>query len=103
MWVRGGQLLAAVYNRNINAYGVESDKAEIDFMRSKGFSVLDAFVEPDVNNVALEELLARADVVFFMMVLEHVKSPAEVMDYFYDKMKLGAVFVLKVPRHPSVA
>lgn len=104
MWVRGGgQLLAAVYNRNINAYGVESDKAEIDFMRIKGFSVLDAFVEPDVNNVALEELLARADVVSFMMVLEHVKSPAEVMDYFYDKMKPGAVFVLEVPRHPSVA
>ena len=99
----GGQILAAVQKKNIMAYGVESDQAEIEFMRSKGFSVLDAYVDPQEKNEALEELLAKADVVSFMMVLEHVKSPADVVDYFYRFMKPGAVFVLEVPRHPSVA
>lgn len=82
----GGQLLVAVQSRNIKAYGVESDKSEIDFMRSKGISVLEAFVDPYATNEPLEELLGGADVVSFMMVLEHVKSPAAVVDYFYNKM-----------------
>lgn len=99
----GGQLLAAIQSRKIKAYGVESDKAEIEFMRGKGFSVLEAFIEPNSKNKGIEELLTNADVVSLMMVLEHVEKPAEIMDYLYKTMQSGTVFVLEVPRHPSVA
>ena len=99
----GGQLLAAAKSRDLKTYAVESDIGEIKFMREKGFNVLDAYVDPDVKNDELDAVVGKSDIVSFMMVLEHVKEPARVVDYFYRTMKSGSVFVIDVPRHPSVA
>lgn len=100
----GGEILYAISKyTTIDCLGVEADQNERVFAEAKGIRVMDAFL--DVNNVdeELAQQLRTKDIVSIFNVLEHMVEPAKVVDYLGKIMKKGSVFVIEVPRHPSVA
>lgn len=99
----GGHLLSYLKKLNIQGYGIESDVRQYEFSKNKGLNVINDFIDVDHDRSEINSLLSNVDVVSMFMVLEHMEHPGEIIDYLYKNMKNGAVLVIEVPRHPSVA
>ena len=87
---------------DIDAIGLETDKAEVSFARSIGISVYDKFIDTENEDKEITDLISNQDVVSFFNVLEHVEKPVEYIDYLYRSMKSSAWLVFEVPKHPSL-
>lgn len=99
----GGHLLSHLKRIGIQGYGIESDIRQYKFSKQKNLFVLNDFIDVEKNKPEINKLLNEVDVVSMFMVLEHIDCPEEMINYLYNHMKLGAVLVIEVPRHPSVA
>jgi len=99
----GGHLLSYLNSKGINGIGIESDVRQYEFSKSRGYNVINAFIDVENKNQAINNLINEMDVVSLFMVLEHMEYPDKMINYLYEQMKPGAVLVIEVPRHPSVA
>lgn len=99
----GGQLLSYVKSLGIEECGIESDANQYQYSLDKGLKVENIFIDPDEDNTAAEEMVASADVVSLITVLEHMEKPDGFINYLKKTMKHASVIVIEVPRHPSVS
>lgn len=100
----GGEILNWLTNNSdIRAEGIESDERECRFVRSKGLSVENCYIDLKCENSQISRIINRNDVISFFNVLEHMEDPQGFIDYICDNMHDDAVMVFEVPRYPSVA
>lgn len=99
----GGHLLSYLNKIGIQGYGIESDIRQYKFSKEKNLSVINDFIDVDHNKPEINQLINSVDAVSMFMVLEHIEYPNETINYLYRNMKPGAVLIIEVPRHPSVA
>ena len=83
--------------------GIEADPSEIQFAQSKGLKVVEGFINPDEPEPELIKIIANADVVSMINVLEHIERPDKMIAFYAMHMKKGAYLVIEVPRHPSLS
>ncbi|MFA5149996.1 MAG: methyltransferase domain-containing protein [Candidatus Omnitrophota bacterium] len=94
-----GELLIAAREAGWQVKGVEADPVEISFARKKGLKVCCGYVTG--GNVA--GYLRGARIVSFINVLEHIKSPVDVLKRAVKGLKLRSYLVIELPRHPSLS
>ena len=100
----GGEILSFLKaNTEIKGMGIESDPKELAFARTLNLDIYDGFIDVENENLEISQLLHQHDVVSMINVLEHVEDPAKLVDYLCNQMHDDALFVVEVPRHPSVA
>lgn len=93
-----GEVLHAVRNSGIRAFGIESDCEECRFARSKGLIVSNEYLSDENSS----ELLKEAQIVSFFNVLEHIALPRRLIDLVSKEISKGFL-VFEVPRHPSIS
>lgn len=100
----GGELLRYLERTKcgIKCIGLESDKAECDFTKKLNLDVRNKFIDTKQEDKEITSLLHEADIVSFFNVLEHIEEPLEYINYLYESMKIGAIMVIEVPKHPSL-
>lgn len=98
-----GEILRCLQATNIRAIGIESDKNECDFVTKKGLNVINHYIDVEANDTKTVKLIQESDVISCLNVIEHIADPVSFVKYILKHMKLGAVFVFEVPRHPSMA
>lgn len=106
-WMWGGEILYylrnCLKNRVVEGIGIESDPAECIFMKDHDLNYIEKFVDPNCADKEIETCLQSADIVSFINVLEHIEDPEKYIDYLYCNLKMNALIVFEVPKHPSVA
>ena len=94
-----GELIAAAAELGWRCRGVESDPEEIAFGRRHGLQIEAEFA--DEANIG--RLVAAAQVVSLINLLEHVTHPADLLSAAVKASVPGTYVVLEVPRHPSLS
>ncbi len=87
----------------IHAEGLETNPLEIKFVREKGITVHDKFINIHEKDKELDEIINHQDCISTINMLEHVEEPMEFINYFYHNMKDNAILVFEVPKHPALA
>lgn len=94
-----GEILQAARDAGFTVTGIESDRVEADFARSRGFEVRNDFV--DESNAG--DICGTADVVSLINVLEHARQPRRLLAALSEAARIGTSFVFELPRHPSIS
>ena len=93
-----GEVLTALKERDVLAFGVESDDQEVKFASEHGLKV----VRADLLELG-EKFFAKAECVSFINILEHIKDPVGTLGRVLDSMPYESSVVIEVPRHPSLS
>lgn len=94
-----GELLTSAKRLGWETLGIESDKQQVEFARTKGHRVFEGYLTKD----NMGELLNSARIVSMLNLLEHLPDP---YGWFESVVKATAddcSFVIEVPKHPSVS
>jgi len=89
-----GLFLSEAKRFGYDVYGVELSKAAVDYAK-ENFSIIS--IASDINEFPDNYF----DVITAFDVLEHLSSPADILDKIYSKLKPGGIFVATFPKIDS--
>lgn len=95
-----GDLLLNARSLGYHVIGIEPDPALANLARKRGIEIHEVFL---TSSSDVGHILAEADVISLLNVLEHIPEPVEFVSFLGDSMKKGAVLAMEFPRHPSVS
>ncbi|TWU16980.1 class I SAM-dependent methyltransferase [Allorhodopirellula heiligendammensis] len=92
-----GAFLNACRRRNLDAMGVELNKASVTHAKQSGLDVFHGTISEFASACAPESF----DVVCAFQVLEHISDPLAFLTDAISKLKLGGILVIAVPNSDS--
>jgi 2-polyprenyl-3-methyl-5-hydroxy-6-metoxy-1,4-benzoquinol methylase len=94
-----GEILIAAKETGWRVKGIETDKNEAAFARSRGLKVIGSALT--VKTV--ERYLKGANLVSLINILEHLKQPCLLLVAIARSIPRDSHIVMEVPRHPSIS